>query len=241
MVLAWTGLPQLLLIPLVPQLMKRFDPRLVIGVGFALFAVGQETVTIPKSRLEELERKEAELEKLKGSVARPQPTFENPTTQKQDEATPANSSQTKDSTPAPAVIEAPSFASLPALEKENVVSATDLAAHYKANAAQADGRYRKRTFRVQGEIVGFEKPMLVRNYDILLKTAEPQTRIMCDFYPPENFKAVYTINGGTVLVGTLPDTRVPMAKVGDIVVIEGRCKGLSGGGVKLTNCEMKGR
>jgi MFS transporter, DHA2 family, multidrug resistance protein len=38
MVLAWTGLPQLLLIPLVPRLMKRFDPRLVIGIGFALFA-----------------------------------------------------------------------------------------------------------------------------------------------------------------------------------------------------------
>jgi DHA2 family multidrug resistance protein len=38
MVLAWTGLPQLVLIPLVPRLIKRFDPRLVIGVGFALFA-----------------------------------------------------------------------------------------------------------------------------------------------------------------------------------------------------------
>jgi DHA2 family multidrug resistance protein len=38
MVLAWTGLPQLLLIPLVPQLMKRVDPRIVIGIGFALFA-----------------------------------------------------------------------------------------------------------------------------------------------------------------------------------------------------------
>jgi DHA2 family multidrug resistance protein len=38
MVLAWTGLPQLILIPMVPRLMKRFDPRLVIGVGFALFA-----------------------------------------------------------------------------------------------------------------------------------------------------------------------------------------------------------
>jgi len=37
-VLAWTGLPQLLLIPLVPRLMKRFDPRVVIAVGFALFA-----------------------------------------------------------------------------------------------------------------------------------------------------------------------------------------------------------
>ena len=38
LVLAWTGLPQLLLIPLVPLLMKRFDPRLLIGLGFVLFA-----------------------------------------------------------------------------------------------------------------------------------------------------------------------------------------------------------
>jgi DHA2 family multidrug resistance protein len=38
MVLAWTGLPQLLLIPLVPRLMKRIDPRLVIATGFGLFA-----------------------------------------------------------------------------------------------------------------------------------------------------------------------------------------------------------
>jgi len=38
MVLAWTGLPQLVLIPLVPRLMQRLDPRLLIAVGFALFA-----------------------------------------------------------------------------------------------------------------------------------------------------------------------------------------------------------
>jgi DHA2 family multidrug resistance protein len=38
MVLAWTGLPQLLLIPLVPRLMKRFDVRILIAVGLALFA-----------------------------------------------------------------------------------------------------------------------------------------------------------------------------------------------------------
>ena len=38
MVLAWTGLPQLVLIPLVPRLMKRSIARIVIGVGFALFA-----------------------------------------------------------------------------------------------------------------------------------------------------------------------------------------------------------
>lgn len=38
LVLAWTGLPQLILIPLVPRLMQRLDIRLVIGFGFALFA-----------------------------------------------------------------------------------------------------------------------------------------------------------------------------------------------------------
>jgi DHA2 family multidrug resistance protein len=38
MVLAWTGLPQLVLIPLVPRLMQRFDARILIGIGFTLFA-----------------------------------------------------------------------------------------------------------------------------------------------------------------------------------------------------------
>jgi DHA2 family multidrug resistance protein len=37
-VLAWTGLPQLLLIPLVPILMKRFDARLIAATGMLLFA-----------------------------------------------------------------------------------------------------------------------------------------------------------------------------------------------------------
>lgn len=38
-VLAWTGLPQLVLIPLVPRLMNRVDPRIMIAIGFGLFAV----------------------------------------------------------------------------------------------------------------------------------------------------------------------------------------------------------
>ena len=37
-VLAWTGLPQLLLIPLVPLLMKRYDVRHIGFVGFGIFA-----------------------------------------------------------------------------------------------------------------------------------------------------------------------------------------------------------
>ncbi|HSY54844.1 MAG TPA: DHA2 family efflux MFS transporter permease subunit, partial [Bradyrhizobium sp.] len=38
-VLAWTGLPQLLLIPLVPKLMQRFDVRYIAFTGMSLFAL----------------------------------------------------------------------------------------------------------------------------------------------------------------------------------------------------------
>ncbi|MCW3473039.1 DHA2 family efflux MFS transporter permease subunit [Limobrevibacterium gyesilva] len=37
-VLAWTGLPQLVLIPLVPLLMRWIDARMLVALGFALFA-----------------------------------------------------------------------------------------------------------------------------------------------------------------------------------------------------------
>jgi DHA2 family multidrug resistance protein len=37
-VLAWTGLPQLLIIPFVPRLMRRFDARLLVAIGLGLFA-----------------------------------------------------------------------------------------------------------------------------------------------------------------------------------------------------------
>ena len=38
-VIAWLGMPQLLIVPLVPKLMQRFDTRLLIAVGVSLFAV----------------------------------------------------------------------------------------------------------------------------------------------------------------------------------------------------------
>jgi MFS transporter, DHA2 family, multidrug resistance protein len=37
-VMAWTGLPQLILIPLVPRLMQRLDTRLIAAVGLMIFA-----------------------------------------------------------------------------------------------------------------------------------------------------------------------------------------------------------
>jgi DHA2 family multidrug resistance protein len=38
-VLAWTGIPQIFMIPLVPKLMNKVDIRALVGLGFALFAI----------------------------------------------------------------------------------------------------------------------------------------------------------------------------------------------------------
>jgi DHA2 family multidrug resistance protein len=61
-VLAWTGLPQLILIPLVPKLMQRFDARYIAATGLLLFgdqlfipnivrAVGQALTLAPLSAI----------------------------------------------------------------------------------------------------------------------------------------------------------------------------------------------
>jgi DHA2 family multidrug resistance protein len=38
MVMAWTGLPQLIIIPFVPFMMRHIDPRLLVGAGLMVFA-----------------------------------------------------------------------------------------------------------------------------------------------------------------------------------------------------------
>jgi DHA2 family multidrug resistance protein len=45
MVLIWVGLPQLLILPFMPKVMKRVDPRRLVVVGFALFIAGSLLAT----------------------------------------------------------------------------------------------------------------------------------------------------------------------------------------------------
>jgi DHA2 family multidrug resistance protein len=44
-VLIWIGLPQLAIIPLIPRLMRRVDPRRLVTAGFALFIIGSLLAT----------------------------------------------------------------------------------------------------------------------------------------------------------------------------------------------------
>jgi hypothetical protein len=189
-------------------------------ITFGPVVRAQDTVTIPKSRLEELERKEAELQRLKGAAA-------------QSNSVPAPAQTNAAATPPAKLIVPVLPPAKPAqpppaspLQPGEVVEATDLASHYHANEAVADARYRKKKFTVRGEVAGFEKPLLTSNYKILLKTGDPQARVVCDLLAPDNATGgVFTMNHGTELVAQGPNGRVQLAKVGDVLLVNGSCRG----------------
>src|SRR5436190_18655681 len=111
-------------------------------------ALADDGVTIPKSRLEEVERKEAELEKLKGDLNKTK--GENLQLKQQHETDTARLAQTPTNAPPPYI--SPPLASLPRFSEDQTIPAMDLANYYRAEAVAADQRFGNRTLKVQGEI-----------------------------------------------------------------------------------------
>lgn len=215
----------------------RYSPVLLIGLLLcsALHVFAQDDVSIPKSRLEELERKERELDRLKGDLNK---TKDENVQLKREKA----KAETKPiATPAPEAVVthvSPPIASLPPLKPEEMVESLDLANYYHADIPAADQRFRHQKLRVRGEIVGFEKPLFLRNYRILLKTADRDTKVICDLLPPQNSNAVFTTNHGSQLVALSGENRTLIAKVGDVAVVKGECKGIHSGVVMLSCWEL---
>jgi hypothetical protein len=191
----------------------------------------QETVTIPKSRLEELERKEAELDKLKGDLKQT-------STEKVQKPSEQNAARLA-KVPAEITHVSPPVRSLPAFSDAETVNAIDLANYYAEDVGSANQRYHKRTFKLKGEITEFEIPPFLSRYQIVLKTADRDRTVVCDFARPEQYSAVVKTEHGSRLVGLMSGkTRVPIARVGDVVVIQGRCEGLKDSTVTFARCQL---
>jgi hypothetical protein len=193
----------------------------------------QDTITVPKSRLEELERKEAELNKLKGDLNKTKD--ENVELKKQHDVDAATIAET------PKVIKhvSPPMNSLPPVVSGAAVDAMDLADHYRIDAATADQRYRKQKLKLNGEVVGFGSQLFLKPYRIMLKTPDRGTRLTCSIQPPEKYSAVYSIKEGSQLVGTSQRYEDEViARLGDQVVIEGTCDGLKNSVVHMSGCAL---
>ena len=191
----------------------------------------QDTITIPKSRLEELERKEAELQKLKQGATNAQPG--NISAPSSPPATAATSSAVQVPMPAPPR-PTPPIASLPPLKEGDVVDSVDLANQYLADATAADKRYHGQQIIVRGEIVGFEKSLFIRNYKVLLSGPDRATKVICDLVTPRKYSAAYTIDHGAQIVGQFGENRETFGRVGQVVLMHGRCKGLKDSSVLIT-------
>lgn len=198
-----------------------------------LFAA-EETVTISKSRFQELERKEAELEKVKVQL----------------HAAQLEISEWKKLSPPPplrpemavtlARHQSPPMDSLPSLKSGEVVNALDLFNHFQADVKAASRRYSTDKLTVRGTIVGFEKPMFARPYHILLQTTDQAGRVVCKFDLPAKFNSAYTVKNGVELVAESGNrSRTTLAKVGEEITIQATCKGLHDGNVVLADCERR--
>ncbi len=193
-------------------------------IGGARILPAQDTVTIPKSRLEELERKEAELKRLQGGATNnraltSQPPMVAPTV-----------------APAPAQ---PRPAPLPAFKPGDLIEAADLANAFRSDPAGAEQLYRKKPMAVRGEIVRFHKRLLSRDYTVILKTADPGVTVACDVKVPDVYQATFTAKNGSEMVGQIGESRTTLARVGDRVVALGRCGKFKDGEVQFDASELR--
>lgn len=212
--------------------MRRFVTGVFLVLScFAFTGWSQDNVTIPKSRLEELERKEKELQGLKQNQPAQPPQA--------NTAAPAPLPISPQPTPVAAAKPGPPLTTLPPFAEGQKIEAVDLASYFKQDKAAADQRFKNRKMVVHGRIVGFEKPMLVRNYKVLLDTGDRETKVLCDFMPDLRYNAIHTIGRGSELIGLEGNLQTTLAKVGQVVLITGKCKGLKDNIIDIDGSDMR--
>jgi hypothetical protein len=204
-----------------------------ILIGLSAGAVrGQDTVTISKSRLTELERKAAETDRLAGELekareeisrlkgevaARPKAVYQ-PVLPPQVEQAIQKLPPTRPMT------------ELPALQKGEIVQVSDLLNHYAADSAAADLRYRKKNFKLRGIVTDVDKPMLVSSYKIYFRIPGNPLKMVCDVRSPEYFQKVYVKDREQVM-GETRNGIVKLVAIGQAVTLNGHCAGLKDGAI----------
>jgi hypothetical protein len=184
---------------------------------------------------EELRRQAQEVERLQKELQRAQSEL------KKAEAENQRLRQEK-TQPAPTAAPAkpvPAVATLPPLEPEQVLEVSDLVRQFTAEPEAAGQRYTKQMLRVKGAVAGFDPDLVTRGYAVRLESPDKSVTVVCHFKLPDHYTAVYTKRKGQELVGRVGErTEVPFSAIGDLVTIEGKCKGLKKGEISFSGCEL---
>jgi len=198
---------------------------------------GFDTLAALRRKTEEVERLKAELETARSSVA--------------NAAQNSSASSAAVSAPAAATIPAaknPTLweklpptrpaTELPKLEGGELVTVFDLVNHYRADVTAADGRYRKKTFKLEGVIERIEEEFFGRAVKVLLESPDRTVRVVCAVEPPTRFKSTYTLAEGTVLMANDGRGAFTWLRAGERLVVSGSCAGLKDGAIFLNRAEL---
>ena len=203
----------------------RWEAILATGVAGLIVSgamaqdLNKDAVTIPKSELDELKRKAAEVDQLKAEMEKLKAAMAG--------------------TNAPPQKPPPPVKSLPPLRKDEVLSAETLVGHFRTDTAAAEKRYDKKRIRVEGEISTVYVWPFVRNYTVRLRTSDRNWTVECLFGMPAEFNVIYTAKKGQrVVAETRTGVQATLAVVGDTVVIEGRCTGMKDDSVTMRECQI---
>jgi hypothetical protein len=130
--------------------------------------------------------------------------------------------------PPPAAAANPSkpLIDVPPVTEDQVVEASDLGLYYRSDPTAADARFKGKVFRVRGTVKRFAPKVLIRDYHVIVATADPFLDVSFLFgYRPE-WKSVYSANRGRDLVATVDRGKLTLMKSGEVVTIQGECEGL---------------
>ena len=181
----------------------------------------------------ELRRKAEEVDRLKAELDRAQSELKR---LKQDNERLRTERAQMVPAPAPAKPSKP-LVEVPPVKSDDVVDVRDLVLYYKADAAAADARFKKKTFRITGTVERFNPKMFLRKYDVILESPDKAIKVAGNFDYADNFNAVVTQKRGQNLVALVGrNGEMDLMKAGDVIILKGTCQGLSDSFVDFSGC-----
>jgi hypothetical protein len=197
-----------------------------------------ETVPISKERLQELERKAADADRLQRELDARNAEIERLKGQK-----PTAASRKGETWLPPAAVKAaekspptPPIATVQPVRPDEVVSVNDLLNHYASDPAAAAARYGKKMLTIRGVITELDKTMFLSTYTAAFRVPGVDQRIECEFTPDREFTRVYLTSDKERIIGETYTLRRTFAVVDTEVVVRGRCTGAKGRVIKLDGC-----
>jgi len=229
----------------------------VLVLGTLPGRTAEDTVTISRSRLAELERRAAEADRLAAELAKAQAEIarlqgdrnelgkaKTEIKKLKEEQADLKKATAKSERWLPPAVEnaarnlapTPSIQSLAPLQADEVVSVHDLLNHYAVDPAAADRRYRDHVFKIRGVIAEVDKPLFLAPYKVVFRLPGQSLKAACEVRPPDEFTKVYVTADHEKVVGETERRRVTFAVVGSEATYRGRCRGLRDGAITMAGC-----